>query len=355
MTRSLFFDIHGLIKIQINTESRFDFLKDINFFLSYFEVKSIIDPDIILNIGKFSPSNSDCFIVDHKYYIKDNYFYCKDQEGRAKWEVEIFGFEKGKAIINFYGRILGIEQVLIPDYLAQNLILRPIIELKLLEKEYIIIHGLGMSKDGKGIIIAARGGLHKTRVAMELINNKRIKLIGDDRILIGKSIVYSFPLFYKTVVFRARKLEDQNITSLFQKIKLLYFLLEYKKTSFKDYFENRCILSFFGIGARKERIYDIRICPSLKNDLMIRLINNDKMEKISTGIKSFGFVPFYKYMLIYSYIYPKSNIIIFWEKYSKLLKENLPSNISLILFPKIFDDEIINFYKNIFDTSIYDT
>jgi len=205
--------MHDIIKFKIVTSSRINLLKDINFFLSYFETDEVSHPDIILKIGKFEPLNKESFLVDHKYYIKENYFYCKDQKGRAKWEVEILGFEEGNTIINFSGKVLGLEQILIPDYLAQNLILRPLIELKLLEKGYIVIHGLGIEKDGDAYIFGARGGAHKTRIAMDVIRKEKYKLIGDDRIILGKDRqVLSYPLFYNLVMFRAERLEDEHIS-----------------------------------------------------------------------------------------------------------------------------------------------
>lgn len=69
-------------------------MRDLNLEFSFFEVDAIGNPDIILNIGKFTPSNNDCYLIDHKYHIKENYLYCKDFSGKAKWEVEILGFEE---------------------------------------------------------------------------------------------------------------------------------------------------------------------------------------------------------------------------------------------------------------------
>lgn len=317
--------MHDIIKFKIITDSKVNLLKDINFFLSYFETDNVSSPDIILKIGKFEPSNEGCFLVDHKYYIKDNYFYCKDQEGRAKWEVEIFGFEEGQAMINFHGRVLGLEQVLIPDYLAQNLILRPLIELKLLERGYTVIHGLGIEKKGDAYIFAARGGAHKTRLAMDAIRCGKYRLIGDDRILLGKDRqVLSYPLFYNLVMFRAERLRDEHISSFLDKVKMArYISSRHNRKNTNKIFADRSKLKKMFLVARKEGYDNISQRRINLDDAVIRLVRSNQMEMTSSGISSLGFVHFLKYMLAYCYVFPESEIGGYWGDLRYSLKETL--------------------------------
>ena len=146
-------NIHDLVKIEINT-NRVGKLYGIDFPFSYFEEDIIsATPDIILNVGKFKPDIQNSITVDHKCYVKDNYFYCKENYGKAKFEFEIMGLEdETPVIINFYGKVRGIENILIPNYLAQNIALKPIIEILLLRKGYLSIHGLGIEKNGRAYI-----------------------------------------------------------------------------------------------------------------------------------------------------------------------------------------------------------
>ena len=132
MSIEKYYNIHNLIKFKILSERTcIRSLDDINYFFSYFETEEFTNEDILLRIGQFTPANNDCKVIDHKYYVKENYFYCKDQEGHVTWEVEIHGFEHGKAVINFHSHSRRIEHFFLPEYLAQNIILRPLIELKL--------------------------------------------------------------------------------------------------------------------------------------------------------------------------------------------------------------------------------
>ena len=94
MKEALNYNLHDILQFQIARDKKRDFMRDLNLEFSFFEVDAIGNPDIILNIGKFTPSNNDCYLIDHKYHIKENYLYCKDFSGKAKWEVEILGFEE---------------------------------------------------------------------------------------------------------------------------------------------------------------------------------------------------------------------------------------------------------------------
>lgn len=326
MARSLSFNLHNILKFKINTVNHVDLLKDINFFLSYFETESVTDPDIILNIGKFTPSNQDCFVVDHKYFIKENYFYCNDQEARATWEVEIFGFETGKAIVNFDGKIRGIEQFFIPDYLAQNFVLRPLIELKLLEKGYVVIHGLGIEQNNQAIILIGRGGSHKTSLAMESLRSKckKVRIIGDDRVIIGKDrTVFSYPIYYETFLFKLEKLSDEHVSSFFDIVRYYRYLNSNPSISEREQ-----------IFSRKSDLNKIILVVRNNSDdssnklqletVIPQLINNNKMEMITSGISSaLGEIHFLRYMQAYSYVYPESAISIYWNSFSDTLRKNL--------------------------------
>lgn len=343
--------MHNILKFKIDTSSRLDFLRDINFFFSYFETeKPLEDIDIILNIGKFTPSNENCILVDNKYWIRENYFYCKDGDGRAKWEVEILGFEHGKTIINFNSKVFGIEQLLIPDYLAQNMIVRPLIELKLLEKGYVSIHGLGIETEGSAYIFVARGGAHKTRIAMDLIKDGEYQLIGDDRIILGKNCVLSYPLYFNLVRFRADNLKDEHISKISERFKMLKYLNSKKNKEVElDIIAEKSKLRKLFLTARKcdEKLSSREISIE---DAVAGIVSSSKMEMMSSGISSLGFIPFFRYMLAYSFVYPESRIAGYWFNLRDSLKENLGSlQIFQIELPQKYSQ---NVFKKLSENSI---
>jgi len=94
MKEKISYNIHNILKIEINRIKKLELLRDLNLRFTYFEVDNVKNPDIILNLGPFKPENKDCTIIDHKYYIKNNYFYCKESEENAKWDIYIDSVRK---------------------------------------------------------------------------------------------------------------------------------------------------------------------------------------------------------------------------------------------------------------------
>ena len=158
MVQTINYNLHDILKFKIIRDKGYGLRDLINLKFSFFEVDNVDNPDIILNIGKFTPSNENCYLVDHKYYIKENYFHCRDSEGKAEWEVEILGFEDEATIINFNGRVKGFQSFMNPDFIAQNFLLR-LIEYKLGIKGYLFAHSAGISKNEQAYVFAWKGRL----------------------------------------------------------------------------------------------------------------------------------------------------------------------------------------------------
>ncbi len=325
-SRETCFDIHSLVKFRIcSARKHVSTFRDIDMFFSYFECDNLSNPDIVLNIGKFEPSNKGTFVVDNKYFVKENYFYCRDRDKRAQWEVEILGFERGCATINFHGRIAGIEECLIPDYLAQNLVLRPLIELRLLDKGYVVVHGLGLEAEGRAHVLAARGGAHKTRIAMDAARAGGFRILGDDRVIFGSNRqVLSYPLFPSLVTFRVDRLTDEYISSVGAKTRLLLSMLASRTAKQAGgYFSDRGKIENVFLASRSTTPTTATPILIESNEAAKRLVRSSQMEMLSSGIRSLGFLHFLSYMTAYSYVFPCTGIGKYWSTMEEMLSEYL--------------------------------
>ena len=99
--RNLCYNIHNLISFQINCANSVEFIKDINQPLSFFKVNCITKPDIILNIGKFTPDKKFCDVINNKIYVKKNYIYCSEIIDKIKIHCELENLESIPTVINF--------------------------------------------------------------------------------------------------------------------------------------------------------------------------------------------------------------------------------------------------------------
>ena len=345
MEQILNYDIHDIIKFKIIKDKGYGFRDIINLKFSFFEVEDVDDPDITLNIEKFTPSDENCYTVDHKYYVKENYFYCKDGEGKAKWEVEITGFEDGNPTINFNGKMNGFQSFLNHDFIAQNLLLR-IIEYKLSKRGYFLAHAAGISKGGEAYVLAGRGGTFKTSLCMDFIRRAGFEFLGDDRVILHKDEVFSFPMGLKVFGFMCEHLPTEDSWNISNKTRFAKYLWNNKgkkdnliKVSEQSKLKNL----FFIVRTNKEKIVKPDI--SLK-EAVDKLITNNRLEDfISLGGMGVNSGPFLKYALAYSYIFPDSRIARQREESGTMLRNilekvpiyevEIPNDYSLNVFKKV--------------------
>lgn len=213
MKQTLGYNVHDILKFQINWDKRYDFGDLFSLKFASFRVESVANPDITLNIGRFTPSNSNCYVIDHKYYIKDNYFYCRDSDGKASWEVEIAGLEQGDTTINFNiarrFQPQPIDLIYVPLFLPQAFLLR-IIDYRLSTMGYFLAHAGAVAKDDQAYLLCGRAGCFKTTLCMEFVRRAGFTWLGDDRVIMHQGKVLGFPMNSSMFEFMTRHLPDET-------------------------------------------------------------------------------------------------------------------------------------------------
>jgi len=308
MVQNFNYNLHDILKFKIVRDKRYGLKDLINLKFSFFEVETVDNPDITLNIGRFIPPNENCYLVDHKYHVKEDYFYCKDSGGKAKWEVEITGFENEHTTINFNGVISGFQSFMNPDFIAQSVLLR-IIEYKLSRKGYFFAHSAGISKNNRACVLAGRGGTFKTSLCMDFIRKAGFEFLGDDRVILHKDMVFSFPMGLNVFGFMCDHLPNEDSWNIFNKIRFARYLWDRKDkrdTPIKVGEPSKIESLFFIAKTNKETITEREI--PLK-EAVDKLITNNRLEDfISLGGMGINSGPFLKYALAYSFIFPDSPI-----------------------------------------------
>jgi len=311
-----YYNIYDILNFALSFERK-PILPGLDFPFSYFETyKKFEEPNIMLRIGKFSPSHNTGILVDHKYLIDKNYIYCIDD----KWKIEIDGFESRKKIINFYGISPGIYGILAPNLLSQNQALLPMLEISLGLEGFFLAHGCGISDGDNAWIFLGRGGSLKTSIVMTS-SKMNYKILGDDRILINtkNSTALSFPLFPRLTQRTIRNRDDEKLTLWDKAVFLPYLLYEYDER--KDIWERgeipvRAIINLETVECRMN---DIEIHCSNSEKSIFKLINNNKAEMWGSFIRSQRVNKFPIYLNAYSHIFPNSIISNYWDMmYNKL-------------------------------------
>lgn len=308
------YNIHDMLKIKVRGNTRFDLGRNLKY--SFFESSAYLkNPDIILNIGKFQPQNVNCDFLGHKYYVKDNYIYCKDKGRNAKWEVEINGFEDGQTTINFNGKGAGIMGILLPSFLAQEFLV-PIIEYKLAQVNNFLIHAGAVNKNINSYALAGRPGAYKTTLIMDLIRKEGFSLLSDDRIIISKNGVLPFPISGFLLDFMMNCMDTEKRTKLHEII-LLKRLIFNQLGEAQSIFSASTLKSLIFISRANTNHINER--PIVLKEAIDKLIINNKSEYVSFNpTQASG--SFNNYMLVYSLIFPENRIAAYYDKLHDNLK-----------------------------------
>lgn len=327
MKQVLSYNIHNILKFQITRDKSFGFRDLINLKFSNFQVEEVDKPDIILNIGKFSPSHKGCYLVDYKYHIKENYFYCRDSEGKASWEVEIKGFEQGNTIINFnIHHRFGLQSFINPDLLSQILLLR-IMEYKLATKGYSLIHSAAISKDNQAYLLCGRGSSFKTTLCMDFVRRAGFDCLGDDRVILHRGKAFSFWLHPSLFQFMTEHLTDEKCFGTLNQARYIRHLWhgDYRAENQQAKSAELEALLFIAISNGQDRA-SLTFEPVVELEPVVsRLLVNNRLEDFTYQIPAFGVdsAPFLRYIMAYSFIFPHSPIATYETELAKNLMNAL--------------------------------
>jgi len=320
-----YYNIHDVVKFKIVTKE-FEW-KFNNIYRAYknFETTKTDELDFIVYIGKFTPSNQGCHILEDKYYIKEDYLYCKkDSYKFTSWEFEMSGFESKYTVIRISSNTLGYMWM-------SGFIIEFMIHYKMNEKGYSIVHASGVSRNNRGFIFSARGGGGKTTIALNLLE-RGFKMLGDNFVILhGEEVLnYISPLnifTYNLAPIIRKNFGIKNKTILMLK-EVIYrvtggYIKIFTKLNPKEIFPELTIdktkLDMVFLIVTREEVERIQVKKIGKTELLNHLIMNQMLDTLL-------FLP---YILEYSYMFPNSKLAGHWVRYRKNLEKNLPNSMPI--------------------------
>jgi len=319
------YNIHDILKFQICSDKKFGFRALQNLRFSCFQVEQVEKPDIVLNIGKFTPSNENCYLVDYKYYVRDNYFYCRDSEGKVSWELEIKGLEQGDIIINLHlskrFHMQPVDLLRIPLFFPQAFLLR-IIEHKLSTKGYFLTHSAAVSKDNQAYLLSGRAGSFKTSLCMDFVRRGGFTCLGDDRAILQQDRVFGFPVNSAIFEFMVKRLPDETHFGVQKQVQFVtgYLRGKYGKDRGNGAQSGKLkamLLITRSNRAKNNKQVNFEPLPqSSLGGIVDSILISNRLEDFSgMGMPGFGIssAPFLRYMLAYSFVFPDS-LVATWER-----------------------------------------
>lgn len=163
----------------------------------------------------------------------------------------------------------------------------------------IFVHGAGITVDNRGIFLPAFGGIGKTAFISEAVKNVRVKILGDDLILLDdKGYLYPYlrPFclysYHKTrfpEYFKNNKVKYKNPTLWNWGIRRLkdifnipdHSVIGYKTVAPHHLFDGSKLAEE---GVPIDKIYLLRRCTGIENIRCIRTEEIDKIVNFCTGV-----------------------------------------------------------------------
>lgn len=286
---------------------------------NYFRVRGEQTPsvDLEFEIGDFKPNNQNCVVLEDKYYVRQNYFYCKDHDKILKWEFEWQGIEnagpfKIRISKDFFGS-MAIGTRLVDS----------VIRYKMNQMAYPMVHSLAVARGGASVVLSGRSGVGKTNSILNFLG-KGFQVLGDNWIIVHKGKAMSFPLPMNIFVFNLLPILEGRLSTahrwnLSVKNAIYRLSLGYvkKKTPIEIHkMFPGSIIDEVPIRSLLVLIQgdDFGVAPISKEQAIEHLIVNDKMDRIQ----------FYNYLLAYASVFPKSEVASHWERLRCNLHAALP-------------------------------
>ncbi|MDH5769977.1 MAG: hypothetical protein OEZ25_01630 [Candidatus Bathyarchaeota archaeon] len=351
------YNLHDILRVKINgLESRIN-TSSVDP-LSFFEVsRESQEPDITLNLRKFVPSRNltKCSRILRKYFVDEDYFYCKDSSGLMKWRFEINGLEGERTEINFSvdpNPFFTVFQAL----LSQNLLLKHVIGLKLYQRGYFLLHAAGLTKDNLAYILVGPGGSNKTYLTNYLLRYAGFKFLGDDGVIIdNQKNALCFPINLELFNYKLtrRKQEDLNLLD-----KLCIFLSNFllvQKPDGKKYIETSSTFDSL-IFLVKTNCKRIELSEVARKAAARRIVEISRFEMRLSPIPMLFHADsgrFLEYALAYSFFFPNSSIAKYWTEYENKLVQLLKgSNIYQLNVPPRLTPPLLKAINGLFGKEV---
>jgi hypothetical protein len=310
----IYYNIHGRLGIKISPLS-WHLIRDLNCQYSYFAIQEDLDPDIFVEIGNFVPDISNCFSLDHKYFIKKDFIFLEDQDKKLRWKLQIEGLETNKVKVKFFTTktvYIKFPWMFFPDLILHLYALQPLLEVMLFRKGLPVVHTAAVHRNGKAYLMAGRGGAHKTNFVLELMR-RGYDYISDDMVILHGKEVLSFPHSISLFDFIRRYLGREEM-NLWEKMRLFWFLRRPPRLGFNVINHSKLGGLTFLIPTNKPNIQVLKDIDL--RGLLRMLLFNQMMERTSYVSHKTIIGKFFD---AYRFIFPESKFFPDREEWEDLL------------------------------------
>ena len=292
------------------------------------------EPDFTVYVGRFRPHLAGCRAQDDDFYLAEGRLYCRDRVGWARWQLEISGLDGGAMEVRIWANPWGLLQVC-------ELIVNPLVWYVLNRKGFAVCHGSGVARDGQAFVFAGRGGSGKTTIALDLVR-RGYRLLGDHFVILNGGDVLGLPAPLHLMGFNAGPLVAGGMTAR-QRLLLRANGLLHRATGKEIATKVSPRALFPGSLQERARLHSaflllprghLGVEGMDREGLVAHMVANQWLESL----------PFTRYMMEYSYLFPQSPLASHWTRYEENVRQALDSleNCYRVEVPHTYDAETLD-------------
>lgn len=320
------FNIHNLIKLKVEGTNK-RYLRYLSHDYSYFRTYEPVDSDIDIFLSDFTPDTDDCYVVDRKYWIKQDFLFCTHRHKVVRWKTRVTGLTQKKTTVYFSGSRFG--ELFLRDY-----IIEPLIGFKLATRGFSMLHASAISIGDAGFVFVGGPKAGKTAAILSLDVNNNAFLSDEITLLSNDGVIYSFPSPIRVYHYNLGGISHHHKMAFRQNLEVrlkhyIYILsLGYAKLPLcinaEKLFERvggayplRCLILLTTTRGDNVQVTEI----ADKKELINRLVTITQQQ----------FHYWFKYVSAYSSLYPSSQV----ASYSQTIVDNLAKALSKVACYKI--------------------
>jgi hypothetical protein len=312
LIQSMNYDIHGILTLQVNKPVRRAAIPLNLHALSHFMIdKEPIDLTIRLNLADFNESLGECILVDHKYHIRRNYLFCRDESQNRQWKIEIKGLEEDRLSVQTKGNSCSLRDFFSPEKFEEFILLKQVINSQLLLRGYCLVSAGGIGNGKDGLLLFGRGGSYKTSLLMQLMRQGKLDFFGDDVVIISRNEIFSFPVYQELFKFRLQNMTREKFTTISRLHLLLSLMIKKDKSRLR--IGGKCRLTKV-IQLVVGRSDEVELSACNPGEAWTCLKNVSQAEEY--GSWNMGYPgAFPRYKEAYAYVFPQNSLDSRWDDF----------------------------------------
>lgn len=308
------FNIYNLFSFEITGTNR-RILQSLCDDFRVFQTNELTEPDLKILVTDFEPCDRDCYVIDQKYYVKQDYLFCRESYKTARWRLALQNVGDCPTVY-FNGNIFS-------SFFLREYLIEPLIAVKLANKGFSALHASGIALNQSGFVFPACKGVGKTNTLIYAAEAGASYLSNEKCIVANDGFVYGFPSDINLYYYNTKNDYLSNRLSYKEKLDLLLNNLIYHLSfGYASFPLSVDPTKLFGKIESKVPLSSLILLTKTNKDDARTKQHDDKTDLIQKLVLINMFEMSYLFNLLekYSYVFSETNIV---SDYKKSVKDNL--------------------------------